>query len=68
MGIFTTALRNEKNTSNSQNKFLTLLPQRIACYLTAYFDEKNAFQQIVHFEVFHVEKRKAEHYISEQPI
>ena len=43
MGIFTTALRNKKNTSNSQKKNLTLLPQRIACYLTAYFDEKNAF-------------------------
>ena len=35
--------KNKKNTSNSQKKNLTLLPQRIACYLTAYFDEKNAF-------------------------
>ena len=43
MGIFTTALRNKKNTSNSLKKNLTLLPQRIACYLTAYFDEKNSF-------------------------
>ena len=24
-------------------KYLTLLPQRITCYLTAYFDEKNPF-------------------------
>ena len=55
MGIFTTALRNKKNTSNSQKKkYLTLLPQRIACYLTAYFDEKNAFLRVVHFEVFNV--------------
>ena len=44
MGIFTTALRNKKkNTSNSQKKKFTLLSQRIACYLTAYFDEKNSF-------------------------
>ena len=43
MGIFTTALRNKKNTSNSQKMYLTLLPQRIAYYLTAYFDEKNTF-------------------------
>ena len=26
-----------------KKKYLTLPPQRIACYLTAYFDEKNAF-------------------------
>ena len=29
--------------SNSQWKYLTLLLQRITCYLTAYFDEKNPF-------------------------
>ena len=49
----------KKNTSNSQNKFLKLLPQRIACYLTAYFNEKNAFQRIVHFEVFNVHQKSA---------
>ena len=43
MGIFTTALRNKQNTSNSQKKYLTLLPQCIICYLTAYFDEKSPF-------------------------
>ena len=43
MGIFTTALRNKKNTSNSQKKYLTLLPQCIICYQTAYFDEKSPF-------------------------
>ena len=26
-----------------KKKYLTLLPQHIACYLTAYFNEKNAF-------------------------
>ena len=54
MGIVTTALRNKKNTSNSQKKYLTSLPQRIACYLTAYFDEKSPFERVVHFEVFNV--------------
>ena len=43
VGIFTTALRNKKNTSNSQKKYLTLLPECIICYLTAYFDEKSPF-------------------------
>ena len=43
--------------SNSQKKYLTLLPQCIACYLTAYFDEKSPFQQVVHFEVFNVHKK-----------
>ena len=43
MGIFTTALRNKKIRQIIKKKSLTLLPQRIACYLTAYFDEKNAF-------------------------
>ena len=43
MGIFTTALRNKKIRQVLKKKYLTLLPQRIACYLTAYFDEKNAF-------------------------
>ena len=57
MGIFTTALRNKKNTSNSQKKYLTSLPQRIACYLTAYFDEKSPFERVVHFEVFNVHKK-----------
>ena len=40
--MFTTALRN-KIIRQILKKNLTLLPQRIACYLTAYFDEKNAF-------------------------
>ena len=44
-----------KNTS----KYLTLLPQRIACYLTAYFDEKSPFERVVHFEVFNVHKKRA---------
>ena len=56
MGIFTTALRNKKNTSNSQKKYLTSLPQRIACYLTAYFDEKSPFERVVLFEVFNVHR------------
>ena len=43
MGIFRTALRNKKKYVKFSKKNLTLLPQRIACYLTAYFDEKNAF-------------------------
>ena len=44
MEIFTTALRNEKiDQILKKKKYLTLPPQRIACYLTAYFDEKNAF-------------------------
>ena len=38
MGIFTTAPRNE-----IIRQILTLLLQRIACYLTAYFDEKDEF-------------------------
>ena len=57
MGISTTALRNKKYTSNSQKKNLTSLPQRIACYLTAYFDEKSPFERVVHFEVFNVHKK-----------
>ena len=44
MGIFTTALRNKKNTSNSQKKYLTLLPQ-------------SPFERVVHFEVFNVHKK-----------
>ena len=43
MGIFTTALRNTKIQSISQEKYLTLLSQCIACYLTAYYVEKNPF-------------------------
>ena len=42
MEIFTTALRNKK-IRQILKKYLTLLPQHIACYLTAYFDKKNAF-------------------------
>ena len=38
MGIFTTAPRNK-----IIRQILTLLLQRIACYLTAYFDEKDEF-------------------------
>ena len=37
MRIFTTALRNQTMCH------LTLLPQRITCYLFAFFDEKNPF-------------------------
>ena len=44
MGIFTTALRNKKNTSNSQKKYLTLLPQ-------------SPFERVVHFEVLNVHKK-----------
>ena len=43
--------------SNSQQKYLTLLPKCITCYLTAYFDEKKPFQRVVHFEVFNVPKK-----------
>ena len=37
MGIFTTALRNKKLSQILKKKNLTLLPQCIACYLTAYY-------------------------------
>ena len=57
MGIFTTALRNKKIRQILKKKYLTLLPQRIACYLTAYFDEKNPFWRVVHFGVFYVHKK-----------
>ena len=59
MGIFTTALRNKKIRQILKKKYLTLLPQRIACYLTAYFDEKSAFQRVVHFLVFNVHKKSS---------
>ena len=55
MGIFTTALRNKKYVKFSKKKDLTLLPQCVACYLTAYFDEKSPFKRVVYFEVFNVE-------------
>ena len=42
MGIFMNALRNKKYVKFLK-KYLTLFPQRIVCYLTTYFDEKNAF-------------------------
>ena len=45
MGIFTTALRNKKIRQILSKKYLTLLPQRISCYLTAYFDEKNVYKK-----------------------
>ena len=54
MGIFTTALRNKKYVKFSKKKNLTLLPQCVACYLTAYFDEKSPFKRVVYFEVFNV--------------
>ena len=57
MGIFTTALRNKKYVKFSKKKNLTLLPQCVACYLTAYFDEKSPFKQVVYFEVFNVHKK-----------
>ena len=64
MGIFTTALRNKKNTSNSQKKYLTSLPQHIACYLAAYFDEKSPFERVVHFEVSNVHKKSLDFFAS----
>ena len=57
MGIFTTALRNKKYVKFSKKKNLTLLPQCVACYLTAYFDEKSPFKRVVYFEVFNVHKK-----------
>ena len=57
MGIFTTALRNKKYVKFSKKKNLTLLPQCVACYLTAYFDEKSPFKQVVYFEVFNIHKK-----------
>ena len=57
MGIFTTALRNKKIRQILKKKYLTLLPQCIICYLTAYFDEKSPFKRVVHFEVFNVHKK-----------
>ena len=53
IGIFTSALRNKKIRQILKKKNLTSLPQRIACYLTAYF-EKSPFERVVHFEVFNV--------------
>ena len=47
----------KKYVKFSKKKYLTLLPQRIACYLTAYFDEKSPFERVVHFEVFNVHKK-----------
>ena len=47
----TTALRNKK-MSNSHKKNITLLPQCIACYLTAYYVEGNPY-----FEVFYVHEK-----------
>ena len=41
--MFTTTLGNKKIHQILNKKYLTLLPQHIACYLTAYFDEKTAF-------------------------
>ena len=41
MGIFTTALRNKKIGQILNKKYLTLLPQCIACHLTACNAEKN---------------------------
>ena len=43
--------------SSSQQKYLAFLPQRIARYLTAYFDEKNPFKRVIHFEVFYIHKK-----------
>ena len=57
IGIFTSALRNKKIHQILKKKYLTSLPQRIACYLTAYFDEKSPFERVVHFEVFNVQKK-----------
>ena len=59
MGIFTSALRNiRQNTSNSQKKYLTSLPQRIACYLTAYFDEKSPFERLLFRSANRIRLRK----------
>ena len=43
MGIFMAALRNKIIHQILKKKYLTLLLQRNASYLTAYFDEKDAF-------------------------
>ena len=43
MGIFTTALRNKKISKILTKKYLTFLPQYVACYLTAYYIEGNPF-------------------------
>ena len=56
MGIFTTALRNKKYVKFSKKKYLTLLPQCVACYQTTYFDEKSPFKRVAYFEVFNVHK------------
>ena len=47
VGIFTTAPRNKKIRQILKKK-------NTSCYLTACFDEKNAFQRVVYFEVFNV--------------
>ena len=43
MEIFTIALRNKKVSEILNKKYFTLLPQRIACYLSSYYVEKNPF-------------------------
>ena len=43
MGIFTMALKNKKESQTLYKKNLALLSQCIACYLTAYYVEKNPF-------------------------
>ena len=55
MGIFTTALRNKKYVKFSKKK----TSQCVACYLTAYFDEKSPFKRVAYFEVFNVHKKLA---------
>ena len=60
--IYTTPLyifpsRTIKYATNTCKKYFTLLPQRITYYLTAYFDEKNPSQRVVHFKVFYVPKK-----------
>ena len=61
MGIFTSALKNKKIRQILKKKYLTSLPQRSACYLTAYFDEKSPFERVVHFEVFNAHEIEIEH-------
>ena len=54
MIILRNNIHGESFSFHSHQKYLTLLPQCVACYLTAYYVEGNPFKQVVHFEVFYV--------------
>ena len=50
--VYDRSQEQKKKVKISIKKNLTLLSQCIACYLTAYYVEKNPFQQVIHFQVY----------------